>query len=92
MEKNIIYWEWQEFKDNQGNVQEIRFQKKCNVPQGTEKIVRYLHWDSKAGKIIPIVKPMVITMLLHLVVDQPKPSQFSRYMKVIMRPGLTAIA
>ena len=46
--ENIIYWEWQEFKDNQGNVQEIRFQKKAvNVPQGTEKIVRYLHWDSK---------------------------------------------
>lgn len=45
---NLIYWEWQEVKNPQGAVTEIRFQKKAvNLPQETEKIVRYMHWGSQ---------------------------------------------
>lgn len=48
--ENIIFWEWQEYKNAKGNVTEIRFLKKAiNIPQYTAKIVRYQHWDSKTG-------------------------------------------
>lgn len=48
--ENLIFWEWQEYKDAKGNVSEIRFLKKAvNIPQYTEKTIRYKHWDSTGG-------------------------------------------
>lgn len=47
---NIIFWAWQEYKNANGSVVEIRFLKKAvNIPQYTGKIVRYKHWNSKEG-------------------------------------------
>lgn len=48
--ENIIFWEWQEFKNASGGVTQIRFLKKAvNLVQYTEKIVRYQHWNSREG-------------------------------------------
>ena len=47
---NLIYWEWQEKKDKDGQVLEIKFMKKAlNPDQGTEKIVKSDIWTSAAG-------------------------------------------
>lgn len=48
--ENIIFWEWQEYKDASGSVREIRFLKKAvNLLQYTGKVVRSQHWNSKEG-------------------------------------------
>lgn len=47
---NLIFWEWQEFKNGQGSVQEIKFQKvTVNLRQAMSKVNRYQHWDSSHG-------------------------------------------
>lgn len=48
--ENIIFWEWQEYKDTKGNVTEIRFLKKAiNTIHATGKVVTYQHWDKNNG-------------------------------------------
>ena len=48
--ENIIFWEWQEYKNANGGVTQIRFLKKAvNLKQYTGKIVRYQHWNSTEG-------------------------------------------
>lgn len=45
--ENIIYWEWQEYKNAAGAVTEVRFQKKAvNLNHATAKINRYQRWDA----------------------------------------------
>lgn len=42
---NLIYWEWQETKDKDGQVIDIKFMKKAlNYEQGTEKVVKGQIW------------------------------------------------
>ena len=42
---NLIVWEWQDTRDANGNVLEIRFMKKAvNLPQGTERITNGEMW------------------------------------------------
>lgn len=44
---NLILWEWQETKNADGKVTEIRFMKKAvNLPQGTERIVSGSTWTA----------------------------------------------
>lgn len=45
--ENIIYWEWQEYKNAAGGVTEVKFQKKAvNLNHATAKVNRYQHWDA----------------------------------------------
>ena len=47
---NLIVWEWQETKDKNGKVLEIKFLKKAvNLSQGTERIVQGDYWSSGTG-------------------------------------------
>ena len=47
---NLIYWEWVEEKNPQGQVQEIKFMKKAvNLPQGTQKVIECKYWSGAAG-------------------------------------------
>ena len=42
---NLIYWEWQETKNKEGQVIDIKFMKKAlNYDQGTEKVVSAMYW------------------------------------------------
>ncbi len=46
---NLIVWEWQETKNTEGQVIEIRFMKKAvNLPQGTERITSGEIWTPAA--------------------------------------------
>ena len=48
--ENIIFWEWQEYKNATGGVTQIRFMKKAvNLSQYTGKIIRYQHWNGREG-------------------------------------------
>lgn len=45
---NLIVWEWQETKNSEGKVIEIRFMKKAvNLPQGTERIAAGSVWTAE---------------------------------------------
>ena len=47
---NLIYWEWVEEKNPQGQVQEIKFMKKAvNLEQATQKIIECKYWSGAAG-------------------------------------------
>ena len=47
---NLIFWAWTETHDKQGNVVEIKFDKRAvNLPQGTERIVRGRYWTPQDG-------------------------------------------
>ena len=47
---NLIYWEWQETKDKNGEFLEVKHMKKSlNYEQGTEKIVKGDIWTPAAG-------------------------------------------
>lgn len=47
---NLIVWEWQETKDKNGKVLEIKFMKKAvNLAQGTERIVKGKYWSGGAS-------------------------------------------
>ncbi len=47
---NLIYWEWQETKDKNGDFLEVKHMKKAlNYEQGTEKIVKGDIWTSVNG-------------------------------------------
>lgn len=47
---DLIYWEWDERKDADDNVIEIRFMKKAvNLEAATVKVIRYQHWAAKTG-------------------------------------------
>ena len=47
---DLIYWEWEERKDADDNVIEIRFMKKAvNLDAGTVKVIKYQHWAAKTG-------------------------------------------
>lgn len=47
---NLIVWEWQDTRDPNGNVTEIRFMKKAvNLPQGTERITNGEIWTPHHG-------------------------------------------
>ncbi len=47
---DLIYWEWEERKDSDDNVTEIRFMKKAvNLEAGTVKVIKYQHWAPKTG-------------------------------------------
>ncbi len=42
---NLVYWEWQETKNKEGQVIDIKFMKKAlNYEQGTEKVVSAKYW------------------------------------------------
>jgi len=48
--QNMIVWTWEEVKNAQGGVLEIKFMKKAvNLPQGTERVVKGDYWNSKGG-------------------------------------------
>ena len=48
---NLILWEWQETKNSEGKVVEIRFMKKAvNLSQGTEKISSGEVWTPQSAK------------------------------------------
>lgn len=47
---NLIFWEWQETKDADGKVVEIKFQKMAvNLPQATEKVISGRYWTPQTG-------------------------------------------
>ena len=47
---NLIYWEWQETKNKDGNLLEVKHMKKAlNYEQGTEKIVKGDIWTAAAN-------------------------------------------
>ncbi len=47
---NLIYWEWQETKNKDGELLEVKHMKKSlNPDQGTEKIIRGDVWTTAAG-------------------------------------------
>lgn len=47
---NLIFWEWQETKDANGKVVEIKFLKMAvNLPQATEKVVSGKYWTAQSG-------------------------------------------
>ena len=47
---NLIFWEWQETKDSNGKVVEIKFLKMAiNLPQATEKVVSGKYWTAQSG-------------------------------------------
>ena len=47
---NLIFWAWTEVEDKQGNIIEIKFDKRAvNLPQGTERIVTGKYWSSAGG-------------------------------------------
>lgn len=47
---NLIGWFWQETKDNNGAVLEIKFLKLAiNLPQGSEKVVSGRYWSQQTG-------------------------------------------
>jgi len=49
-DKNLIGWFWQETKDSNGNVLEIKFLKLAvNLPQGSEKVVSGKYWSAQTG-------------------------------------------
>ena len=49
-DKNVIGWFWQETKDSNGAVLEIKFLKRAiNLPQGSEKVVSGKYWSAKTG-------------------------------------------
>lgn len=48
--ENLILWEWQENKNAQGKIQEVKFMKKnVNLPKGTEKIISGKYWSPQKG-------------------------------------------
>jgi len=48
--ENLIMWQWQETKNAQGKIQEVKFMKKnVNLPQGTEKIISGKYWSPQKG-------------------------------------------
>ena len=48
---NLIYWEWQETKNKDGEFLEVKHMKKAlNYEQGTEKIVKGDIWTPAAGR------------------------------------------
>lgn len=47
---NLVFWEWQEVKNANGQVTEIRFMKmSMNLPQSTQKIVTGRYWSPSSG-------------------------------------------
>ena len=47
---NLIFWEWQETKDSNGKVVEIKFLKMAvNLPQATEKVISGKYWTAQSG-------------------------------------------
>lgn len=47
---NLILWEWQETKDADGNVLEIKFMKKAvNLPISTERVINLQYWTRDTG-------------------------------------------
>lgn len=47
---NLVFWEWQEVKNQNGQVTEIRFMKMAmNLPQSTQKIVTGRYWSPSTG-------------------------------------------
>lgn len=49
-DNNLVFWEWEETKDNNGQVTEIKFMKvAANLPEGTERVVRGQYWSASTG-------------------------------------------
>ncbi len=47
---NLIFWAWTEVRGVDGNVMEIKFDKRAvNLPQGTERIISGRYWSPKSG-------------------------------------------
>ena len=47
---NLLFWQWSEHKDADGNVTKITFMKRTvNLPQGTERLIRAETWTSSQG-------------------------------------------
>ena len=47
---NLIFWAWTEVEDKQGNIIEIKFDKRAvNLPQGTERIISGRFWSPGEG-------------------------------------------
>lgn len=47
---NLIFWAWTEVRGVDGNVIEIKFDKRAvNLPQGTERIISGRYWSPKGG-------------------------------------------
>ena len=47
---NLVFWQWQEVKDSNGQVMEIKFMKMAvNLPQATEKAVAGQYWTPSGG-------------------------------------------
>ena len=47
---NMIFWQWAEHKDADGNVMRITFVKRTvNLPQGTERLIRAETWTPSEG-------------------------------------------
>ena len=47
---NLVFWQWQEVKDSNGQVMEIKFLKMAvNLPQATEKAVACQYWTPSGG-------------------------------------------
>ncbi len=52
---NLILWVWQETKNSEGRIVEIRFMKKAvNLPQGTEKITAGQIWTATTRTFKPL--------------------------------------
>jgi len=49
-DRNIIFWAWQETKNSNGQVLEIKFMKKAvNPAQGTERTINGKYWSPQTG-------------------------------------------
>lgn len=49
-DNNLIFWEWQETKDANGKVVEIKFLKVAvNLPEATEKVITGQYWSAITG-------------------------------------------
>ena len=47
---NLLFWQWSEHKDADGNVTKITFMKRTvNLPQGTERLIRAETWTPSQG-------------------------------------------
>ena len=47
---NLLFWQWSEHKDADGNVTKIPFMKRTvNLPQGTERLIRAETWTPSQG-------------------------------------------
>ena len=47
---NLVFWQWQEIKDSNGQVMEIKFLKMAvNLPQATEKAIAGQYWTPSGG-------------------------------------------